>query len=434
MEFGFFQGPKVTADFSGGDISSDSGLLLIKEFESKLVYFDRMARCIVDRRNPLYVTHHLPEQIAQRGFQIIAGYEDCNDADELRLDPTLRVVAGRSLEPHDFLSSQPTLCRFENSVTRHDIKRLMKLQVELFLESFGKSPEEIVLDIDATDDPVHGQQQLAMFHGYYEQYQFYPLIISSNRHILASILRPGTWTHTHGLMIPLRLIIEAIQKHFPETKVIVRADSGFSCPELHELLDKKGCGYYIGVAGNNRLKEQSVALEAQAEASHLETKTKQRLFTHTHYAAKSWAKERKVIIKAEYQEAGPNTRFVVTNDESRSDEDAYDFYAMRGSSEQWIGELKNGFKGDRLSCNRFVANQFRLLMYALAYQLMNLFQQSILVDTPLHVVSIDTLRKTIIKIGAQIKQSVRRIWFHLAGGYPYRDLFLTIHQKILAYA
>ena len=433
LNFSFFQEKELVANFSGGDISSDSGLLLIRKYEEKIKYFDQLTRCIDDRRDQRYINHSLKEMLRQRVYQILAGYEDCNDADYLRHDSTFKTIVGR-LPDADALSSQPTLSRLENDLTRQDVIRIMNFLVENYISSFKSMPKEIVIDIDSTDDEVHGNQQLNFFHGYYDQYQYLPLIISANQHLLAAALRPGT-VGNMKLVIPLmKKIIKKIRQVFPGVKIIIRADGGFSSPRFYDFLEKHDdLIYYCGIGRNPVLERESGEFERKAKKLFEQKNTTQQVFGEFSYSAKSWeTKQRRVIVKAEHTTHGRNLRYLVTNNKTLDPEAVYDVYRNRGESERWIGELKNNFSADRLSCHDFLANQVRLLFYALAYELKTRFNEEILKGTDLWNKSIDTIRKVLIKIGAWIKQTSRKIYFYFASGYPYQNLFMKIHKLIIA--
>ena len=432
-EFRFFKGKKLRARFNGGDISSDSGLPLIKEFENKIGLIKKATDSIEDKRDHRYIDHTLEEILNQRIFQIIAGYEDCNDSDLLRKDSCFKAIAGRKQDDQD-LSSQPTLSRLENSISRTDIVRLMKLLVNNFLDSFNSPPSKIVLDIDSTDDPTHGRQQMSLFHGYYHQYQYLPLIISSNKHLLGAILRRGTSGNGKHVNAFLKTLIPMIRIRFPKVKIIIRCDAGFSTPRFYEYLESiDNLEYFVGIGGNAVLKEKSKAFRHIVLDQYKKTGEPQRQFDAFQYGATTWNKQRKVIVKAEFNDLGSNARYVVTNSSLETAESIYDYYADRGDSERWIGELKNGFKADRLSCHRFIANQFRLLLHGIAYEIMAMFNEKILEGTELFSQSIDTIRKKIIKVGAQITLTARCLWFRLASGYPFQKLFVQLHKKILFY-
>jgi hypothetical protein len=428
-EFKFFTKKTVTLNYKGGNISSDAGLLLIKEFDDKLKVTERMIKCIKDQRNPSYISHTIKNLIDQRFYSWLAGYEDCNDANELRKDPILQAINNRiSID----LASQSTLTRFENMVTTHDNHRLHNLLLDLFIERMKKNKSnEIIIDIDGTDDPAHGHQQLTLFNGYYGENMYSPLIISSEGHIIDILLRKGN-AHGSWAVIPrLKRIIPLLKKEFPEIKITIRIDAGGASPKIYEYCEEKNLKYVIGLINNNVLKNEISDLSKQAEDEFNKTKEKQKFFGEVNYQAGSWDKARRVIMKAEHNEKGPNKRFVVTNIDNVLPESLYNkHYTPRGDFERIIDDLKNGFNADRLSCHRFIANQFRLLMAVFQYEIIQLFKEYCLKDTELATSQAETIRRTIIKIGARIKATTRRIWVECCSAYPYKNLINIIIDRI----
>ena len=288
------------------------------------------------------------------------------------------------------------------------------------------------MDIDAPDDLVHGCQQLSFFHGYYKNYIYHPLLIydGDTGELITAVLRPGNVHASRQVVAILKRVVKRLQEVFGEVKIVVRADAGFAVPRLYEYCEKEKLGYIIGLITNRRLLASAEEISATAQKQFEQSQLKQRLFTETSYQAGSWDKSRRVIIKAEHNELGSNRRFVVTNMEGTPHE-LYDFYAMRGDSENRIKELKNDLKADRLSCHRFVANQLRLTLHAAAYVLLTALKRY-LKGTVLEKAQIATIRCQLIKIGAQVVQSCRRLWVHLAGGYPLKTLFIRLCHRLVA--
>ena len=430
----FFQEKNASYDFEGGELTSDSGMLLIRELDEKAGFTSSLASCIDDWRDPNLITHPMVDLLRERLYFLIAGYEDCNDAKTLAHDPGFKVSLGRTLDETTKegldLASQPTLSRLENGVTRKDIKRMAEHAIDHWLDRFEVCPDELVLDADSTDDPTHGGQQLALFHGYYGQCMYHPLIISCNGYVILAILRPGKCHASRKVISILKFLLKRIRQRFPKAHIQFRADAGFGIPRLYEYLESESIDYAIGLISNAVLLESNRDQIDRAKESYEHTGEKQRMFGSFLYQAGSWSKERRVIAKAEYLDLGPNNRFVVTNMRAPAQSIYDDFYVQRGSSENWIKEIKNGFKGDRLSCHRFIANQFRLMVTVAAHQL---FQhlKPLLKGTTLEAASIETVRTKLIKVAGRIRQTVRRIWIHLCSSYPYRSLFETLHRKIL---
>jgi len=431
--FKFFQPEKSKTlgyDFNGGDLSSEGGLLLIREFDENLKFTERLSECIKDRRDPDYITHKMPDLVKERLYMMIQGYEDCNDANYLRTDPTFKAILNRTRTDED-LASQPTLCRLENQVDRHDIKKMISYQIDRWLDSYETVPREIVLDIDSTDDPTHGAQQMTLFHGYYRQYMYHPLIFGCDGCVIFSYLRPGT-NHASRKTIPLlRFLLKKIRARFPKVRLKCRADAGFSIPRLIDFLDSENIQYAIGMITNKRLIQKNTPFIQKAQRAFDQSGKKQRLFHSFEHNVTSWPYPRAVIAKAEVMDQGSNNRFVLSN-MPESPEFIYDtFYTQRGQYENDIKELKLGVHADRLSCHRFIANQFRLTFSTFAYQLMFYFKR-LLKDTSLESATIQTIRLTLFKVALRVRQSVRRLFFSFSSSFVHQDLFQLIHQKILA--
>jgi len=354
-----------------GQISSDAGLLPLAEFDQRLGYTAALARCLDDGKTGR--GHSILSMLRQRFYGILAGYEDCNDHDTLRDDPIFKMVAGK-LPEDDPLASQPTLSRFENQITPRQLQDLVDFIADsgvrrLKQSNAGELPASITLDLDATDDPTHGHQQLTLFHGYFGQYQYFPLIISepTTRHVMLAWLRPGTVHAALGADDDLMRVVNALRKQRPDIAIHVRGDAGFGVPWMYEICEKNGLTYTFGFATNARLKQLTEGLMEQAVRQYEQTKQKQRLFECFQYQCDSWSHPRTVVAKAECHQQGTNLRFVVSNlpgvSTPEDGQREYDHYIQRGESEQRMDELKNGLAMDRLSCHRFMANFFRLLLH-----------------------------------------------------------------------
>jgi hypothetical protein len=430
LSFGTLFGKQVTADFNGGHITSDAGGLLLRQLDERYGVTEEAANSLDDRRHSSWVIHDLRTLIRQRIFSMALGYEDTNDANTLRSDPALKAISGRLPESSSDLASQPTLCRFENSVSRKDLRRLADWLFQLYVKTHPGPREVIVIDIDATDDATHGQQQLSFFHGYYEQHMYHPLFMLDgiSGFPMACVLRAGNTHASHRVKAVLKRLIKKLNKAYPKAQILVRADAGFAVPRLYRFCEKRRISYTIGLITNERLKAKAADLLEKAEKHFDETKEKQRLFTSFNYRADSWSRSRRVVCKVEYTDKGANQRFVVSNVFLKPQRLYDEIYVLRGDMENRIKELKLDVKADRLSCHRFLANQFRLFLHTFAYCLLWLLRDN-LKGTELANAQVGTLRLKLLKIGARIRETSRRVWIHTASGYPYQALFaLVLHN------
>ncbi len=432
-QLGFFFQSKLTVDFRGGAMTTDPGLLLLREFDHRLGLTRSFDRLVEDSRDGRYIEHPIEHLLRQRVYQIAAGYEDAIDANLLRFDPTFQVL----VDPEgsgDPLATQSTFSRLENAVTWADIRRAADLSLQWFLrhgKKFRRSEDqEILLDADSTDDPTHGHQQLALFHGKYNTYMYHPLLIFEGHtgHLLASKLRPGTATDKEGVVPELRRMIPSLRRTFPDAPVAFRADAGFASPKLYDFLEKQKIAYLVGIPHYKGFQPHTRALRRRAENRFERTGRPVRIYSSFFYRARSWPNRRRILVKVEVNAEGTNTRCLITNRKGRASE-LFALYNRRGEIENRIDELKNDLKADRLSCPRYRANAFRLQLHNLAYNLMHLFRHW-MHGTALQRAETSTIRLRLFKVGARIIRTVRRIWFHLASGWPNRDLFLQAHQAI----
>ena len=429
--FSSLKSQKIVADFDGGRLTSDAGGLLLREADRKLGLIRRLAACIPDPRNPLVTVHDQQTMLAQRIFGIALGYEDLNDHNTLRDDPLFAVLADKKPDPDEPLASSPTLCRFENRIDRRALVRMSEVFVETFITSHQRPPKELVLDFDATDDRIHGQQENRFFHGYYDDYCFLPLYVFCGDQLLTAYLRPShidASMHTRAI---LKLLVRRFREVWPDVKIIIRADSGFCRWRLMKWCDKHGVFYVFGLARNPVLERMAEPFMSQAEAAFEQTGEKQRQFHEIRYAAQTWDRERRVIVKAERLPKGPNLRFVVTNITDREPADIYDgLYTARGDMENRIKEQQLGLFADRTSCHKFLANQFRLLLASAAYVLIEHIRRTALAGTELAKAQVTTIRLKLFKIAGRVITSVRRVMFHLSSGCPYPSLFRQIVARL----
>ena len=422
-------GKPLVLSFDGGEITSNAGAVLLRLLDEKYRIAERMASVWNDRRDKRYVKHELLDLIRQRLYQIACGYEDANDADTLRHDPAFLVSCGQT-DREEPLASQPTLSRFENQADAKTLYRLSLFLVDLFVEIFeDEPPEEIILDVDATDATTHGGQQLTFFNAYYDEYMYHPLLIyeGNTGFPLVALLRPGNRHASYGAVAIVQRLIERIREHWPEVRIVLRADSAFAGPEMFDMLEREGVDYFIGLVRNRRLER-----EVTAALHELRKKPRgdenPRKFTSFWYAARSWSKRRRVLARVEITLEKDNPRFVVTNVRRGRAEECYQFYCGRAvGAEAPIKELKNTFSGDRLSCHRFSANQLRLLLSTFAFVLVWLLRRS-LGSTEWVRRRLDTIRLRLIKIGASVRRCVRHIRFRLPTAFPDKGAFLRALQ------
>jgi len=422
---------KIAADFTGGTLTSDAGGLLLREVDRKLGLIDQLTECLTDPRDPAKIRHDLRTMLVQRIFGIALGYEDLNDHDGLRHDPLFALLADKP-SVQEPLASSPTLCRFENRIDRKALARLSAVPVETFIRSFDAPPEELILDFDATDDAVHGRQEGRFFHGYYDHYCFLPLYVFCKDQLLVSYLRPSNIDPALHAWAILSLLVRRFRQVWPGVRIILRADSGFCRWKMMRWCDRHDVHYVLGISRNPVLEGMSVGFMAAAEDGFRQTGVKQRHFDEVLYAAKTWDRQRRVIVKAEHLDQGPNRRFVVTN-LAGDPQGLYDtLYCQRGDAENRIKEQQLGLFADRTSCHDFVANQFRVLLSAAAYILLDSLRRQALSGTELAHAQVDTIRLKLLKIGARVVCSVRRVVIHLAEGYPLKDLLIRVLNGLRA--
>lgn len=414
----------LEATFDGGRLTSDGGLPWLAEAEDALGICRALAACVPEWRRA-HIDHSIEALTRQRVFGIACGYEDQNDADTLRADPLLKLVCGRRPESDADLASQPTLSRFENAVDRHACRALAHALLGVYLRARERDghPTHLVLDIDSTDDPTHGAQEGTAYHGYYRQHMYHPLLVfdGDTDHLVVALLRPGHAHASRGVIAVLRVLIRALRTRWPGVTVEIRADGGCAVPALYDFCEREDVGYTIGLIPNPRLHKIAAPLLAQAKEWRAATGEKIRLVSETSYQAESWGRARRVVYKAEALDQGPNTRFVVT---TRTDLPAalYDWYVDRGEAELWIKDVKRACIADRLSDHRFWANQFRLILHAAAYWLLDTLRRR-LCRHGYPSLQLDTLRLRLLKVGGRIRELATRVRLHLASSHPGQPLW-----------
>lgn len=428
-------GKPVVARFDEHHGSSDGGSILLKAADRRLGLLDRLAGCLVDGRQPGKIAHELSELLAQRIYAIACGYPDTNDAGRLGDDPVHKMLVGRDPIDGQTLASQPTLSRFENAVGKRELllmgATLRDVVIERHRRRLGGKARRITIDFDPTDDPTHGAQQLSFFNGYYDSWCYLPLMgfisfdAEPEQYLVAAVLRPGNAHGTAGFLPILRRLVGRLMEAFPRADILVRLDAEYATPEVLEFLDDANLHYVVAMAKNAVLGRRAEPLLKKARRMARTTGQTQRLYGQCRYRARRWNRTRRVIIKAEVtrlegREPKDNPRFVVTNLEDAPRRLYERIYCERGDIENRIKELHLGLEIDRTSCTCFWANQLRVLMTAAAYALMQELRLRA-ARTPCERAQVWTLRERLIKLGARVERSVRRIVLHLPASFPFID-------------
>lgn len=451
FEFGKHFRRRVTARFDGGTISSDGGGVFLREADRCLNLLDRLAVCFQDRRNPERIEHSVGELVKQRVYALALGYEDLNDHDELRHDPLLALLAGKRdptgadrkqrQDRGKALAAKSTLCRLERTTDgndRHkkivcDFEAVDRLLVDVFIEAHETPPGEIILDLDATDTPLHGEQQGRFFHGYYRHYCYLPLYIFCGEHLLCARQRTANQDAAAGSVKELARIVGQLRERWPELRIIVRADAGFCREELLAWCEDHNVDYAIGLARNERLRARIDSAMQQASERQAATGEAAREFAEFRYQTlKSWSRERRVVAKAEQLEGKENPRYVVTSldAERHPARHLYEqLYCARGEMENRIKEQLDLF-ADRMSTQTLRANQLRLYLSSIAYTLMLGLRRLGLAGTAWARAQTETLRRRVLKIGVRVSISARRVRLSLAEGWPWRGLFQTLWENL----
>jgi Transposase DDE domain group 1 len=454
LEFQGLNRRTVVARFDGGTLTSDGGLLLLGQVEQRRGILRQFAACFKDHRNPVLIEHRLEELISQRVLGLALGYEDLNDHDEVRIDPLLATVVGKA-DPtgqdrrHEQdrgkpLAGKSTLNRLEWGAVRQDRYRKIALDraavdrffVEIFLSAHEQAPEQIVLDLDATDDPLHGEQEGRFFHGYYGEYCYLPLYIFCGGHLLCARLRSSNCDASAGVVEELERIVGQIRQRWARVQIVVRGDSGFARDSLMSWCEQQGVDFVLGLARNQRLQRALGAELAQARALFEQSGKAERVYKDFLYRTrKSWSRQRRVVGKAEHLAKGANPRFIVTSlsRESWAEAVLYEqLYCARGEMENRIKEQQLCLFADRTSTHRLASNQLRLWFSSVAYILLHELRRLGLAGTELARARCDTIRTKLLKIGALVVVTVRRVWVHLASCYPYAALFTQITEHLRA--
>ncbi len=436
--FPFHRSRAVEVQFDAPEISSNAGILLLRQVDGRIGLCAKVAACLTDTRDASRVSHDRVEQVRQRAFQIAMGYEDCNDADTMRHDRVLNVACDRNIDAGG-LSSQPTLSRFENAITGKELNAIVNVLEQEYVNSLADDTRCVVLDIDSTADKTHGQQQLTFFHGFYGRWMYHPLLVfDDDGELVTLLLRPGNAHGARGSRMMLTRVIRLIKKRFPEAQIVVRGDAAFSIPGLLDrvdaLRDELGEVHYIvGIATNSRLLALSAPARQTAAQWHGGGMGHVRHFDQFQYAAGTWSRSRTIVVKAEHSAYGENPRFIVTSLDDIAPQTLYDVgYCARGHAENRIKDFKNALFGDRLSCGKFVANFFRLLLHAVAYRLMRTLRLSLAkVDPALGALQFDSIRLRLLKVAAIVTQSARCFLVRLPIAFPLADVFRALARRLI---
>jgi hypothetical protein len=447
FEFQAHFGRQVVARFDGGTITTDSGGLLLRETDRRLNLLPRLAECFLDARNPVFVEHSVEQLVSQRVYGLALGYEDLNDHEQLRQDPLMRVLAGKADVEESPLAGKSTLNRLELSDgTPSRYKKITfwksgidELLVKVFLESHTSAPEEIVLDVDATDFPLHGQQEGRFFHGYYDCYCYLPLYIFCGEQLLCARLRQSNSDAAAGSVAEIQRIVEQIRAAWPKVRIVLRGDSGFCRNELMSWCENQGVDFVFGMARNQRLRRMIGAQMREATEQWSQTGRQARVFAEFSYKTRKrkkggWDRERRVVAKAEHIDGKENPRFVVTSlrAEQWAAQALYeDFYCARGEMENRIKEQLSLF-ADRVSAETMRADQMRMYFSAMAYVLVCGLRRLGLKGTEMAQAQVSTIRTRLLKIGARVRVSVRRVCLSMAASYPWRSLFARVYAQLQA--
>lgn len=427
FEFPRVKGRKVQVNFSGGHVTSDGGTLLIGQADRHLKLTEMVSSVLADTRDQSKVKHSQISLLRQRLYAICSGYEDLNDHNSLRHDIGFQTASGKD----GTLASASTLCRYENqNAAREAALKIHQVLIEQFISKFKKAPKELILDFDATDDLVHGNQEGRFYHGYYDNYCFLPLYVFCGRDLLVSYLRPsreGAAKHSWAI---LSLLVKRFRKQWPNVRIIFRGDSDYCRWRMLRWCEDHGVKYIVGIRKNVRLIRLCSRAIKKAEKRFRFTGCKVKHYIDVYYGARTWDKKRRVIVKAEHNRLGSNTRFVITNLSGKA-RDLYEkLYCARGDMENRIKEQQLDLFSDRTSCHYWWANQFRLLLSSLAYLVMETVRKIGLKGTKYACAQIGTIRNLLLKIGAVIIKNTRKIEFRMSSAYPNKELFALVHRRL----
>ena len=422
-------GKRLNIAFDGGILTSDSGVLLLREVEAKTGILSGIIEAITDRRHKSYVSHRVAELVHQRVFQIACGYEDANDCDTLRSDPGFKAACGCLPLAGADLASQPTMSRFENQMSKKDLYRIARAFVDAFIASYQKPPQAIILDIDDTQDRVYGTQQLSLFNGYLGGYCYQPLHIYEGQtgKLITTILRPGVRPEGQQVVTLLKRLVAHLRAAWPQVAIFLRGDAHFSSPQVQAFCADSDLYFILGQSANTRLIDLAKPVMEKAKSLYKQTGKPVRLFTAFDYQAQTWDRPQRIVCKAEMNEKGQNTRFVVTNLESSRASFIYqNIYCARGQMENFIKNHKTFLHSDRTSCHTFSANQFRLFLHSAAYVLIQALAHIGLQGTTWKNAQINTIQNRFLKVAGRVCELKTKITFHLPASFPLAHLYDNI--------
>jgi hypothetical protein len=425
---------EVLLDFDGGALTSDGGVLLLNQADRLVGLTRNLANAIHDRRDKARVSHPLPEVLQARILAVASGYPDANDLDSLRRDPAFKMACGRNPATGDALVSQPTLSRYENSLTRADLLRMGTAVAQCVIDRLAGDTRHVTIDIDATDDPCHGQQQFEGFNAYYDNHCYIPLLVQitdgkGTQWPVAALLRSGKTPTLAGVRGLLTRLVDMLRQRFPQIKITVRGDSAFGCDKVLRCLDALKVHYLLGIAQNPCLSRLGLPVVQRCQKKFIKEGPGCKAHGSFPYQAGSWDRARRVIVKVENIQGESNARYVVTNLWHLNAERGYEDYCGRGDQENRIKELKLDLASGRTSCHRFLANQGRLLMHLAAYVLWTIVRLAA-AGTRWAKMQVNTLRLQLLKVAARVVESTRRVWIQVCSSYPYQDTWRRVQARL----
>jgi hypothetical protein len=427
-------GKSLTADRKAGNVSSNGGLVVLREAARSLDIAARIARHVPDARDPNLITHTIEAMVAARTLMIAAGYEDCDDADALRTDPALKIACERAPDSGADIMSQPTLSRLENTPDMRALVAVAREMIDVFLDSFATAPRRIELDIDDTDDLVHGGQQLALFNTHAGGHCFQPIVIfeALTGRPVFMMLRPGKRPNGAEIARVLRFVIRRVRQRWPKVGILIRGDSHYCAPEVLELLRFLKCDYILGLAINATLSALAAPWKAQCAARRSARQPTVRRMHQIDYAAGSWAQKEKVIVRVEATELGTDARFVVTNLTGRGKHLYQHVYCARGRMENMIKDLKLNTRSDKTACTRWQANQFRLFLHLAAYWVLHTVREAAPKRSRWRTATFETIRTTFVKIAVRVEELKSMVKLSFPTALPHADALTVIAQRLAA--